>query len=231
MPPSRRCFWSTKRRPKWQETTGGIRTGFIARTIGGDAQEIAPKVPVVIVTAEAQHGRMAAMIAIIVPTMDKVEKDGVPATNSAVVGTTEAAATGFALSALLRGSTDSATRATGTIDRAMRIASEATEAMAAITAEAAEGIAATAGTMARIVVGRWRGIPAFAGIGVTPAAARRTRTTAAVMEGRSVASGIAPQTRSLLGLATEKQRGGVSRISAAAAPATTLGREIASARM
>jgi hypothetical protein len=167
-----------------------MRTGFIARTIGGDAQEIAPKVPVVIFTAEAQHGSMAATIAIIVPTME-VEKDGVPATNSAVVGTTEAAATGFPVPALLRGSTDSATRATGTIDRAMRIASEATEAMAAITAEAAEGIAATAGTMARIVVGRWRGIPAFAGIGVTPAAARRTRTTAAVMEGRSVASGIA----------------------------------------
>jgi hypothetical protein len=62
MPPSRRCFWSTKRRPKWQETTGGMRTGFIARTIGGDAQEIAPKVPVVIVKAarrrqQDQRGR------------------------------------------------------------------------------------------------------------------------------------------------------------------------------
>src|SRR3954447_20769590 len=62
MPPSRRCFWSTKRSPKWQETTGGMRTGFIARTIGGDAQEIAPKVPVVIVKAarrrqQDQRGR------------------------------------------------------------------------------------------------------------------------------------------------------------------------------
>src|SRR3954454_1900986 len=62
MPPSRRCFWSTKRRPKWQETTGGMTTGFIARTIGGDAQEIAPKVPVVIVKAarrrqQDQRGR------------------------------------------------------------------------------------------------------------------------------------------------------------------------------
>lgn len=42
-----------------------MRTGFIARMIGDDAQAIALKVPAVIVTAEAQHGSMAVTTATI----------------------------------------------------------------------------------------------------------------------------------------------------------------------
>jgi hypothetical protein len=142
-------------------------------------------------------------------------------------------ATGVPATVVDRGnkaSATSATRVTVTADHATRSLLETAAAMAVVPVEVPAGTAAMAVTMEASEAGGTE-MPTLVGTGMTTGAVGRIATTAAVIAGKSAASGIVPQTRSRPGSVMKKRRGGGRRISVAAVPAIIFGREIASARM